>query len=145
MGVAKGAYILSEAEGGKPNLLLLATGSEVSLALQAQAVLEQQGVPTRVVSMPSWELFEKQDRAYQQQVLPPAVRKRVAIEAGSPMGWHKYATDEGTVIAMNRFGESGPGEVVMELFGFSVGNVVKQARLVLEGQPAAQEPKEALS
>ena len=145
VGVAKGAYILSEAEGGTPELLLLATGSEVSLAMQAQVVLQAQGIATRVVSMPSWELFEKQSKAYQQHVLPPAVRKRVAIEAGSPMGWHKYVTDEGTVIAMNSFGESGPGEVVMELFGFSVDNVVKQARLVLEGQPAEIEPKEVLS
>ncbi|WP_139921330.1 transketolase [Hymenobacter sp. DG01] len=144
-GVAKGAYILQEAEGGQPQLILLATGSEVSLALQAQETLQQQGVATRVISMPSWELFEKQDKAYQQQVLPPAVRKRVAIEASSPMGWHKYVTDEGTVIAMNRFGESGPGEAVMELFGFSVENVVKQANWVLQGQPSEIEKKEVLS
>ncbi|RPD44536.1 transketolase [Hymenobacter sediminis] len=144
-GVAKGAYILSEAEGGQPQLILLATGSEVSLAMQAQETLQQQGVATRVVSMPSWELFEKQDKAYQQQVLPSAVRKRVAIEAGSPLGWHKYVTDEGTVIAMNRFGESGPGEAVMEYFGFSVENVVKQANWVLQGQPAEIEKKEVLS
>ncbi|MET4105987.1 transketolase [Hymenobacter sp. UYP22] len=144
-GVAKGAYILREAEGGQPELLLLATGSEVSLALQAQEALQQQGVAARVVSMPSWELFEQQPKAYQHQVLPPAVRKRVAIEAGSPLGWHKYATDEGTVIAMNRFGESGPGEAVMELFGFSVENVVKQAQWVLAGQPEETEPKEILS
>ena len=144
-GVARGAYVLSEAAGGIPELLLLATGSEVALAMQAQAELESQGVPTRVVSMPSWELFEKQPLAYRQQVLPLAVRKRVAIEAGSPLGWHKYATDEGTVIAMNRFGESGPGEAVMELFGFSVENVVKQARWVLAGQPAEEEAKEVLA
>lgn len=144
-GVAKGAYILSEAEGGKPELILLATGSEVALVMQAQEKLQAQGVPTRVVSMPSWELFEKQDKAYRQQVLPSDVRKRVAVEAGSPMGWHKYATDEGTVIAMNRFGESGPGEAVMEYFGFTVENVVKQANWVLQGQPAEIEKKEMLS
>ncbi|WP_281062592.1 transketolase [Hymenobacter wooponensis] len=144
-GVAKGGYILSEAEGGKPQLILLATGSEVSLVMQAQEQLQQQGVPTRVVSLPSWELFEKQDKAYQQQVLPSDVRKRVAVEAGSPMGWHKYVTDEGTVIAMNRFGESGPGEAVMAYFGFTVENVVKQANWVLQGQPADIEKKEVLS
>lgn len=144
-GVAKGGYILSEAEGGKPQLILLATGSEVSLVMQAQEQLQQQGVPTRVVSLPSWELFEKQDKAYQQQVLPSDVRKRVAVEAGSPMGWHKYVTDEGTVIAMNRFGESGPGEEVMAYFGFTVENVVKQANWVLQGQPADIEKKEVLS
>ncbi|UOQ83130.1 transketolase [Hymenobacter sp. 5414T-23] len=144
-GVAKGGYILSEAEGGKPQLILLATGSEVSLVMQAQEQLQQQGVPTRVVSLPSWELFEKQDKAYQQQVLPSDVRKRVAVEAGSPIGWHKYVTDEGTVIAMNRFGESGPGEEVMAYFGFTVENVVKQANWVLQGQPADIEKKEVLS
>ena len=144
-GVARGAYILREAEGGQPELILLATGSEVSLALQAQEALQQQGVAARVVSMPSWELYEQQPKTYQHQVLPPTVRKRVAIEAGAPLGWHKYATDEGTVIAMNRFGESGPGEAVLELFGFSVANVVKQARWVLAGQPEETEPKEILS
>ncbi|GAA4377436.1 transketolase [Hymenobacter koreensis] len=143
-GVARGAYILSEAEGGQPELLLLATGSEVALAMEAQQKLQAEGVATRVVSMPSWELFEKQPKIYQQLVLPPAVRKRVAIEAGSPMGWHKYATDEGAVIAISRFGESGPGEEVMALFGFSVENVVRQARLVLEGEPAETEAKEVL-
>lgn len=144
-GVAKGAYILREAEGGQPQLILLATGSEVALALQAQARLEAEGTPTRVVSMPSWELFVRQDRAYRQQVLPPAVRARVAIEAGSPLGWHKYAGDEGTVVALNSFGASGPGEEVLAYFGFTVDNVVQQARLVLQGQPAGVEPKEVLS
>jgi len=144
-GVAKGAYILSEAASGAPELLLLATGSEVALAMAAQQQLELQGVATRVVSMPSWELFERQPKAYQREVLPPNVRKRVAIEAGSPMGWHKYVTDEGTVIGMNRFGESGPGEAVLELFGFSVANVLRQAQLVLAGVPAEEEAKEVLS
>ena len=144
-GVAKGAYILSEATGGTPQLILIATGSEVSLALEAQKVLQGEGTTTRVVSMPSWELFEKQDQAYKAQVLPPTVRKRVTIEAGSPMGWREYATDEGAIIAMNRFGESGPGEQLMELFGFSVKNVVAKAYSVLHGQPVAAEPKEVLS
>ncbi|WP_262709835.1 transketolase [Hymenobacter metallicola] len=144
-GVAKGGYILSEAQGGEPQLILLATGSEVALVMQAQEVLQQQGVPTRVVSLPSWELFEKQSKAYQQQVLPSAVRKRVAVEAGSPIGWHKYVTDEGAIISMNRFGESGPGEAVLEYFGFSVDNVVKQAQRVLLGEPEEIEPKEVLS
>ncbi|WP_240731534.1 transketolase-like TK C-terminal-containing protein [Hymenobacter radiodurans] len=144
-GVAKGAYILSEADGGKPQLILIATGSEVSLAMQAQQELQKQGIAARVVSMPSWELFEQQDKAYQQQVLPPAVRKRVTIEAGSPIGWHKYATDEGTVISMNRFGESGPGEEVMAMFGFTVENVVEKAKALLQDQPAETEPKEILS
>ena len=144
-GVAKGAYILSEAEGGKPQLILVATGSEVALAMKAQQELQKQGIAARVVSMPSWELFEQQDKAYQQQVLPPSVRKRVTIEAGSPIGWHKYAGDEGTVISMNRFGESGPGEEVMAYFGFTVDNVVEKAKALLEDKPAETEPKEVLS
>jgi transketolase len=144
-GVAKGAYILSEADGGTPELILIGTGSEVSLALKAQEVLQADGVPTRVVSMPSWELFELQDKSYQRSVLPPSVRKRVSIEAGSSIGWHKYVTDEGAVIGLDRFGESGPGEAVMALFGFSVDNVVKQARTVLQGQPEEEPAKEVLS
>ena len=144
-GVACGAYVLSEAASGRPELILIGTGSEVSLALKAQQVLEQEGVAVRVVSMPSWELFELQDKAYQQQVLPPAVRKRVSIEAGSSIGWHKYVTDEGAVIGLDRFGESGPGEAVLALFGFSVENVVAQARAVLAGQPAEEAAKEILS
>ncbi|GAB3638062.1 transketolase [Hymenobacter arcticus] len=134
-GVAKGAYILSEANGGQPNIILIATGSEVALAMEAQKVLEQDGTPTRVVSMPSWELFEHQDKAYREKVLPPTVRKRLAIEAGSPIGWHKYTTDEGGVIAMNRFGASAPAELLFEKFGFTVENVVKRAQGVLAGHP----------
>jgi transketolase len=144
-GVEKGAYILSEASSGTPELILIGTGSEVSLIMKAQEELEKQGVPTRVVSMPSWELFEKQDQAYHHEVLPPTVRKRLAVEAGSPIGWHKYVTDEGTTISMNRFGLSGPGEEVMAYFGFTVENVVKTAKSVLAGNPEGIEKKEVLS
>ena len=143
-GLEKGAYILSECEG-VPQLILIATGSEVSLVMDAQAELKKQGIAARVVSMPSWELFEQQDKSYQHQVLPPAVRKRLAVEAGSPIGWHKYVTDEGTTISMNRFGLSGPGEEVMAYFGFTVDNVVKKAKSVLKGNPEGIEEKEVLS
>ena len=143
-GVAKGAYILSEANGGQPNIILIATGSEVALAMEAQKVLEQDGTPTRVVSMPSWELFEHQDKTYREKVLPPTVRKRLAIEAGSPIGWHKYTTDEGGIIAMNRFGASAPAELLFEKFGFTVANVVKRAKAVLAGQLEEEEKKEVL-
>lgn len=143
-GVEKGAYILSEADG-TPQLILIGTGSEVSLVLKAQQELKKQGISARVVSMPSWELFEKQDQAYQHTVLPPTIRKRLAVEAGSPIGWHKYVTDEGTTISMNRFGLSGPGEEVMAYFGFTVENVVDTARKVLEGHPEGIEKKEVLS
>jgi len=143
-GVAKGAYILKDADNGKPELILIGTGSEVSLALEAQEKLTQEGVAVRVVSMPSWELFELEKPEYQHQVLPPSVRKRIAIEAGSPIGWHKYVTDEGTTISMNRFGESGPGEEVMAEFGFSVENVVKQARELLKDNDVGIEKKQVL-
>ena len=144
-GVERGAYILSEAEGGEPQLILIATGSEVSLVLQAQEVLKKQGVRVRVVSMPSWELFEQQDQAYHHEVLPPTVRKRLAVEAGSPIGWHKYVTDEGTTVSMNRFGLSGSGEDVMAYFGFTVENVIKTAHSVLAGRPEGIEKKQVES
>ena len=138
-GVARGAYILSEAEGGEPKLILIATGSEVQLALGAQTELQKAGMPTRVVSMPSWELFEHQNDDYREKVLPPAIRKRLAIEAGSPIGWHKYTTDEGGIIAMHRFGESAPAGELFKKFGFTVENVVKQAQAVLAGHPGKAE------
>ncbi|AKD54963.1 transketolase [Spirosoma radiotolerans] len=143
-GLEKGAYIVSEAEG-TPQLILIATGSEVSLVMNAQAELKKQGIEARVVSMPSWELFEQQDQAYQHEVLPPSIRKRLAVEMGSPIGWHKYVTDEGTTISMNRFGLSGPGEEVMAYFGFTTENVVNVAKAVLEGRPEGMEKKEVLS
>ncbi len=144
-GVERGAYILSEAEGGDPQLILIATGSEVSLVLKAQDELNKQSIRARVVSMPSWELFEQQDQAYQHNVLPPALKKRLAVEAGSPIGWHKYVTDEGTTISMNSFGLSGEGEAVMAYFGFTVENVVEKAKGVLAGQPEGIQKKEVLS
>ncbi|MBC3787427.1 transketolase [Spirosoma utsteinense] len=143
-GVERGAYILSEAEG-TPQLILIGTGSELSLVLKAQAELKKQGIQARVVSMPSWELFEQQDQAYHHEVLPPTIKKRLAVEAGSPIGWHKYVTDEGTTISMNRFGLSGPYEEVLAYFGFTLENVVSSAIAVLEGKPAGIEKKEVLS
>ncbi|CAA9320829.1 MAG: Transketolase [uncultured Chloroflexia bacterium] len=143
-GVERGAYILSEADG-EPQLILIATGSEVSLVLQAQDELKKEGIRVRVVSMPSWELFEQQDQAYHHQILPPTVRKRLAVEAGSPIGWHKYVTDEGTTISMNRFGLSGPGKAVLAYFGFTVENVVRTAYSVLAGNPEGIEKKQVLS
>ena len=125
----KGAYILSDAE--KPAVILMATGSEVSLVMEAQTKLKEQGIASRVVSMPSWELFEKQDAAYKEKVLPRSLRKRLAVEAGSPLGWHKYVTDEGSVIGMTTFGESAPAPDLMKFFGFTVDNVVKKAKELL--------------
>ncbi|WP_454804132.1 transketolase [Mucilaginibacter phyllosphaerae] len=126
----KGAYILSEASNGV-DLILMATGSEVSLILEAQAQLEADGISTRVVSMPSWELFEKQDADYKEKVLPKASRKRLAVEMASPQGWHKYTTDEGDMLGMTTFGESAPAEDLYKHFGFTVDNVVKRAKALL--------------
>ncbi|MBO0951237.1 transketolase [Fibrella forsythiae] len=143
-GLEKGAYILSEAYE-TPQLILIGTGSEVALVLKTQDELKKQGIPARVVSMPSWELFEKQEQSYQHEVLPPSIRKRLAVEAGSPLGWHKYVTDEGTTISMNRYGLSGSADDVLAYFGFTVENVVDSAKKVLAGQPEGIEKKEILS
>jgi transketolase len=126
----KGAYILSEASK-TPQLILMATGSEVSLIMQAQAKLEEEGISTRVVSMPSWELFDKQSAAYKEKVLPKAIKKRLAVEMASPMGWHKYTTDEGDTVTMHGFGESAPAEDLYKEFGFTVENVVNKAKALL--------------
>ena len=130
-GLAKGAYILSEASKN-PDLILMATGSEVALIMEAQAKLEAEGISTRVVSMPSWELFEKQDAAYKEKVFPKTSRKRLAVEMASPMGWHKYTTDEGDILGMTTFGESAPAEDLYKHFGFTVENVVKKAKALLK-------------
>jgi transketolase len=126
----KGAYILSEGSKG-PDLILIATGSEVALIMDAQAKLEAEGISTRVVSMPSWELFEKQDAAYKESVFPKASKKRLAVEMASPMGWHKYVTDEGDILGMTTFGESAPAEDLYKHFGFTVDNVIKKAKALL--------------
>jgi len=126
----KGAYILSEPET-QPDIILIGTGSEVQLLLAAQQKLKEQNIAARVVSMPSWELFEKQDKAYKEKIIPGSLRKRLAVEAGSPLGWHKYVTDEGDIIGIARFGESAPAEEVMAAYGFTVENVVKKAKALM--------------
>jgi transketolase len=130
-GLRKGAYVLSDAPGGKPDIILMATGSEVSLVVDAQEKLQQQNVRARVVSMPSWELFDAQPKEYRESVLPPSIRHRVAVEAALPMGWHRYTGGSGEVIGMERFGASAPGNVVMEKFGFTAGHVVERALALL--------------
>lgn len=126
----KGAYILSDSEK-TPELILIATGSEVHLILEVQAELKKSGIAARVVSMPSWNLFDKQPAQYREQVLPKNIRKRLAVEAGSPVGWEKYVTESGSVIGINRFGESAPGQELMKEFGFSVDAVLKKAKELL--------------
>lgn len=123
-GVAKGAYVVSPATKESADVILLATGSEVSLAVEAQKILLSEGIDASVVSMPSWDRFEKQDAAYKESVIPKSVKKRLAIEMGSSMGWHKYTGDEGQVLSIDTFGASAPGEIVMKEYGFSPENVV---------------------
>jgi transketolase len=130
-GLEHGAYILIDAEGGNPDVILIATGSEVPLAVEARTQLAQQGVRARVVSMPSWELFEEQPQTYREEVLPASIRKRLAIEAGTPQGWHYYVGEAGDVIGLPRFGASAPGQVAMERLGFTVANVVARALQLL--------------
>jgi transketolase len=129
-GVAKGAYVLSDSDG-TPDLILIGTGSEVKLCVEAAEQLRSQGTKVRVVSMPSWDLFDAQDDNYKESVLPKAVTKRLAVEAGISMGWCKYVGSEGDVISVDRFGASAPGGLVMEKFGYTVDNVVSKAKALL--------------
>jgi transketolase len=130
-GLARGAYVLLKGEGATPEIILIASGSEVALAVAAHAQLAERGVRARVVSMPSWELFEQQPQSYRDAVLPPSVHRRLAIEAGSPQGWHTYVGPEGDVIGLTRFGASAPGSAVLEKLGFSVDHVLERALTLL--------------
>jgi transketolase len=132
-GLRRGAYILAEAEDADgvktvPRLILLATGSEVSLALDARDTLQKEKIPTRVVSMPCWEIFEEQSAAYREEVLPAKVTARLSIEAGVRQGWERYIGPGGDAICLNRYGASSPGDVALRELGFNVDNVVKHAK-----------------
>jgi transketolase len=131
-GVSKGAYVVSPSERETPDALLLATGSEVSLAVEAQKALAGEGIHVSVVSMPSWDRFEQQSQEYKNSVLPKNVKKRLGIEVGTSFGWHKYTGDEGDVLAIDTFGASAPGEKIMEEYGFSVSNVVARVKALLQ-------------
>jgi transketolase len=131
-GLSRGAYVLSEAPGGAPQVLLLATGSEVSLALAAQEKLLAAGIRARVVSMPCWELFAAQPAEYRDSVIPPAVTARISIEAATTMGWHRFIGDRGIAIGLDRFGASGPGGVLVKQFGFTADNIVRAATSLVE-------------
>lgn len=126
-GVSRGAYILADAEGGKPEVILMATGSEVYLCIEAYEKLKSEGVKARVVSMPSWELFEHQDDAYREQVLPAAITARVAVEQASVLGWARYAGSKGRIIGMHTFGASAPLKDLQKKFGFNPDAIVKAA------------------
>jgi transketolase len=130
-GVAKGAYVLADAAGGKPDVILMASGSELSLCVDAHEKLQAAGIKARVVSMPSWELFEKQDASYKESVLPAAVTARVSIEMAATFGWERYTGPKGKIIGMRSFGASAPLKDLLKKFGFSADAVVAAAREVL--------------
>ncbi len=131
-GLRRGAYVLADVPDGKPNLILIATGSEVGLIVAARQKLQEQKIAVRLVSMTSWELFETQSQEYRDSVLPPTVHARLAVEAGVTQGWHRYIGDRGDVIGVDRFGASAPGPVVMRECGFSVENVCQRALALLQ-------------
>jgi transketolase len=129
--LARGAYILKDVDSGNPDIILIASGSEVPIALDACAQLEEKGKKVRVVSMPSWELFEDQPESYRTRVLPPEVRTRVAVEAGASQGWHRYVGSEGAVICVDRFGASAPSNVLFEKLGITAGRIVEKALAIV--------------
>jgi transketolase len=133
-GVARGAYVLAEAKGGAPQIALIATGSELALAVAAHEQLVAEGIRSRVVSMPSWDLFEEQPQAYRDEVLPPTLRARIAIEQASTFGWERYVGHEGRVIGMHTFGASAPLKALQRKFGFEPERVVALAKEVLGGK-----------
>ena len=124
-GIRRGAYVLADSDG-EPDLLIIASGSEVHLALEAKAILEEKGVKVRVVNMASFEVFELQDKTYKEQVIPRSVRRRVAIEAGVGLCWHKYVGEDGLVISIERFGKSAPYKDLMRDFGFTGENIAEK-------------------
>ena len=133
-GVRRGGYVLREASGGTPALILIGTGSELALCATAADALEADGIPTRVVSLPCWERFEAQDASYRESVLPADVRKRVTVEAGVSMGWERWAGDEGAILGLDRFGASAPAGTILKAFGFTAENVASVGqRVVREG------------
>ena len=139
-GLARGAYIMADdlardlardsagSKDRRPDVILIASGSEVQLCVSAYEQLKQEGIAGRVVSMPSWELFEQQDRHYREEILPPSVKARVAVEAGAVIGWDRYAGPEGTIIGMHRFGGSAPGTGLMRKFGFTGERILQAAK-----------------
>ncbi len=130
-GVRRGGYVLREASGGAPQLIMIGTGSELQLAFATAETLEAEGVPTRVVSLPCWERFDDQDQAYRDAVLPPAVRKRVSVEIGVSLGWERWVGDEGAIIGLDHFGASAPAGTIFEHFGFTADRVADVARRVV--------------
>jgi transketolase len=130
-GLRRGAYVLADAPNGRPDVILIASGSEVGLIMAARQTLQDRKVLARVVSMPSWELFDAQPRSYRDEVLLPPIHARLAVEAGASLGWHRYVGDRGDVLSVDRFGASAPGDVMMREYGFTVENVCKRTLALL--------------
>jgi transketolase len=130
-GLARGAYIMADALGGTPEIILIATGSEVALVIDAHEVLTGLGIRSRVVSMPSWDIFERQPRSYRDSVLPPDVTARIAVEQGSELGWDRYVGASGKVIGMKTFGASAPLKELLRNFGFEPERIVAAVREML--------------
>jgi len=130
-GLRKGGYVLWESDGGSPEVILIGTGSELHVALEAGRRLSQQGIRVRVVSLPSWELFDASDETYRNGVLPPALKARVAVEAGIRLGWEHYVGLEGAVVGLDDFGASAPEGVLYRKFGITVEGIMEAARKVL--------------
>jgi transketolase len=133
-GLRRGGYIVAEAAGATPRAILIATGSELGLALEAWGRLAAAGVPVRVVSLPSWEQFEAQQQEYRDEVLPPAVRARLVIEAGASQGWLRYVTEDGDMMTIDRFGASAPADVLFREFGLTVEEAVRRVHRLLHGR-----------
>jgi transketolase len=135
--LARGAYVLADPDDGEPEAIVIATGSEVHVALEAQEKLAASGVPVRVVAMPSWEIFASQLQSYRDEVLPPEITARVSIEAAATFGWERWIGDRGIAIGIDRFGASAPGEVNLREFGFTPERIVKAVRQVHESVTAS--------
>jgi transketolase len=131
VGLAHGAYVMADAENGEPQVILIGTGSEVQLCVKVYEQLRREGIGARVVSMPSWELFEQQDLAYRASVLPPHIQARVAVEQAAALGWDRYAGPSGTIIAMRSFGASAPIKDLLTKFGFTSEKVMEAAKAQL--------------
>jgi transketolase len=130
-GARQGGYVLVRERSERPDIILIGTGSEVSLCVEAHKILSSEGVAARVVSLPCWEIFARQTQQYRDEVLPPSVTARLAVEAASPFGWKEYVGDKGDVIGIDHFGASAPGEVLFKEFGFTPQRIVERARALL--------------
>lgn len=135
-GLRRGGYVLAEASGGAPELILIASGSELHVAVDARERLEGEGVPTRVVSLPSWHLFSRQSSEYREEVLPPAVEARISVEAGATLGWERWIGLRGVAVGLDDFGASAPSEVLFQELGLTADEVVQRARALVRGTAA---------